>query len=129
VSPVKSLLCKSRSEGACGLGVSVASFVCMRLANTVDQNYIVGLLPESMSEMVDILPTLPRGHLLAVGQASKMPVRLKVEEIEDESRRPDSYDPKYGEKWKAEISSRSIPEIKEVCDLWIRSQRPGADEK
>ncbi len=105
------------------------SFLCMRLANTVDQNYIIGLLPESMSEMVDILPALPRGHLLAVGQASKMPVRLKVDEIEDESRRPDSDDPKYGEKWKDEIESRSIPDIETVCDLWIRSQRPGANNE
>ena len=105
------------------------SFLCMRLANTVDQSYIVGLLPESMSEMVDILPALPQGHLLAVGQASKMPVRLKVDEIGDKSRRPDSDDPKYGEKWKDEIESRNIPDIETICDLWIRSQRPGADNE
>ena len=105
------------------------SFLCMRLANTVDQNYIVGLLPESMSEMVDILPALPQGHLLAVGQASKMPVRLKVDRIQDSSSKPDSDDPKYGEKWKAQIESRNIPNIDNVCDLWIRSQRPGADKE
>lgn len=103
------------------------SFLCMRLANTVDKNYIVGLLPESMSEMVDILPVLPQGHLLAVGQASKMPVRMVVTEIKDRNRRPDSDDPPFGEKWRGEIASRDNPNINDVCENWIRSRRPGAE--
>jgi hypothetical protein len=105
------------------------TFVCMRLANAVDKRYIVGLLPDSMSEMVDILPVLPRGHALCVGQASKLPVRMRVTEIEDSERRPYSDDPPFGRMWKKDIGGRESPDICSVCDNWIRSKRPGRKEK
>jgi len=73
------------------------TFLCMRLANSVDKNHILSLLPDSMSNLVDILPILPRGHILAVGQATKMPVRT--------------------------IVKRSIPDIKKICNMWIRSEK------
>lgn len=105
------------------------TFLCMRLANSVDKNHILSLLPDSMSSMVDILPILPRGHVLAVGQATKMPIRISVSKIFDESHKPDSDDPPFGEKWNVTIEERSIPNIEEVCSKWIRSEKPDSDAK
>ena len=103
------------------------TFLCMRLANSVDKNHILSLLPDSMSTMVDILPILPRGHVLAVGQATKMPIRISVSKIFDESHKPDSDDPPFGEKWNVKIEERSIPNIEEVCNKWIRSEKLDSD--
>lgn len=106
-----------------------STFLCMRLANSVDKNHILSLLPDSMSTMVDILPILPRGHVLAVGQATKMPIRISVSKIFDECHKPDSDDPPFGEKWKAEIKKRCVPNIEGVCKKWIRSEKPDSDSK
>jgi hypothetical protein len=105
------------------------TFLCMRLANSVDKNHILSLLPDSMSSMVDILPILPRGHVLAVGQATKMPIRLSVTKIDNDAHKPDSDDPPFGEKWNVKIEERSIPNIEEVCNKWIRSEKPDSDAK
>jgi hypothetical protein len=82
-----------------------------------------------MSSMVDILPILPRGHVLAVGQATKMPIRISVSKIFDESHKPDSDDPPFGEKWKVKIEERCVPNIEEICNKWIRSEKPDPDAK
>jgi len=99
------------------------TFLCMRLANQVDKNYIINLLPDSMSEMIDILPVLPQGQLLAVGQASKMLVRISVDKIEDENKKPDSDNPKFGENWKNPLEQRKTPNIEDICKTWISSQK------
>jgi hypothetical protein len=103
------------------------TFLCMRLTNTIDKRYVESLLPDSMSEMVDVLPVLPQGHVLAVGQATKMPVRIKVAPIVEKERRPNSDDPPFGAKWKKKIEDRENPDIPTVCDNWIRSKRPGTN--
>jgi len=81
------------------------------------------------TSMVDILPILPRGHVLAVGQATKMPIRLSVTKIDNDAHKPDSDDPPFGEKWNVKIEERSIPNIEEVCNKWIRSEKPDSDVK
>lgn len=103
------------------------TFLCMRLANSVDKNHILSLLPDSMSTMVDILPILPRGHVLAIGQATKMPIRISVSKISNESHKPDSDDPPFGKKWNVKIEERSIPKIEDVCNKWIRSEKLDSD--
>jgi hypothetical protein len=100
------------------------TYLCMRLGNSVDKGYIGSLLPDSMNRLIDILPALPRGHVLAIGQATKMPVRFVVEEIEDKNMCPDSEDPPFGEKWSVEIGKREIPDLGKVCSHWIRSEKP-----
>lgn len=99
------------------------TFLCMRLANSVDKNHILSLLPDSMSNLVDILPILPRGHMLAVGQATKMPVRTIVTKIANSKEEPDSDDPPFGKKWQETMDKRKIPDIKKLCDKWIRSEK------
>lgn len=104
------------------------TFLCMRLANSVDKNHILSLLPDSMSNFIDILPILPRGHILAIGQATKMPVRTIVTKIENENNEPDSDDPQFGEKWSVDITKRNIPNIEKICDMWIRSEKQDIDD-
>lgn len=101
-----------------------STFLCMRLANTADKNHIVALLPDSMQLLTDVLPSLPRGQLIAIGQASKMPVRLVVSPIDVQEHVPNSDDPQFGKHWSLEIGKRKEPDIPAICELWMRSEKP-----
>jgi DNA helicase HerA-like ATPase len=98
----------------------------MRLSNRVDKGYVVSLLPESLGRLVDVLPALPRGQLVALGLASNMPVRVAVSTIGDACCTPRSGDPEFGAHWGKPIDQRAQPDIEKICDLWIRSQKPDA---
>jgi hypothetical protein len=64
---------------------------------------------------------------MAIGLASKMPVRFAVGAINDERRVPDSGDPEFGKHWNKSIEQRSEPDIVKICDYWIRSEKPKPD--
>lgn len=104
------------------------TFLCMRLANTADKNHVVALLPDSMKMLTHVLPALPRGQVIAIGLASKMPVRLEVSAIGDKKRVPNSGDPEFGRHWSAKIGQRKEPDIAKICDYWIRSEKPKPNE-
>lgn len=96
----------------------------MRLANTTEKNHVLALLPDSMQMLTDVLPSLPRGQVIAIGQASKMPVRFEVSTIEDKDRVPNSGDPEFGKHWSEKIGQRKEPDIANICNYWIRSEKP-----
>jgi hypothetical protein len=99
------------------------TFLCMRLANTTDKNHILALLPDSMQMLTDVLPSLPRGQVIAIGQASKMPVRFGVSMITDNDKIPNSADPEFGKHWSEKIGERKEPDIAKICELWISSKK------
>jgi DNA helicase HerA-like ATPase len=99
----------------------------MRLANTTDKNHIVALLPDSMQMLTDVLPSLPRGQAIALGLASKMPVRLAVTPIIAKSQVPNSGDPEFGKHWTKKMEQRQEPDIEKICEFWIRSEKPKPD--
>jgi hypothetical protein len=103
------------------------TFLCMRLANTADKNHVLALLPDSMQMLTSVLPSLPRGQVIAIGQASKMPVRFEVSPIEENDRVPNSGDPEFGKHWGKKIEQRKEPDITKICDYWIRSEKPKPD--
>ena len=105
------------------------TFLCMRLANNTDKNHIVALLPDSMQMLTDVLPALPRGHVIAIGQASKMPVRLAVSAIKEEKRLPNSGDPEFGKHWNRKMEQRKEPDIAKICNYWVRSEKPKPDSE
>ena len=101
----------------------------MRLANTADKNHVLALLPDSMQMLTSVLPSLPRGQVIAIGQASKMPVRLEVSPIAEKDRVPNSGDPEFGKHWGQKIGQRKEPDIATICNYWIRSEKPKPDAK
>jgi len=105
------------------------TFLCMRLANTADKNHVLALLPDSMQMLTSVLPSLPRGQVIAIGQASKMPVRLEVSPIAQKDRVPNSGDPEFGKHWSQKIGQRKEPDIATICNYWIRSEKPKPDAK
>jgi DNA helicase HerA-like ATPase len=56
-----------------------SNFVAMRLSNPDDQAYIGKLVPESMTDLLDVIPALKQGEGLVLGDACILPLRTKLD--------------------------------------------------
>ncbi len=56
-----------------------SNFVAMRLSNPDDQAYVAKLVPESMGDLLDIIPALKQGEGLLLGDACILPLRTKID--------------------------------------------------
>jgi len=85
------------------------NFVAMRLTNPDDQNYVKKLLPDSLTDLTNYLPTLQSGEALIMGESIILPSLVKINFPEKE---PKSTDIKYldiwKEKWKDDVNFQGI---------------------
>lgn len=74
----------------------VGTFIALRLTNSGDQSIVKNSAPDNLNSLIELLPSLRTGEAIIVGEAIKIPsrVRLKLNEP-----RPTSDDPKLVEKW------------------------------
>ncbi|MCF6276355.1 MAG: ATP-binding protein [Candidatus Magasanikbacteria bacterium] len=77
------------------------NFIAMRLTNPTDQNYVKRLLPDTLGNLIDNLPSLQSGEGLLLGESIIMPSLVKIEKC-DNDKQPSSNDVKYLETWKEE---------------------------
>ncbi len=77
------------------------SFVVMRLTNPEDQYYVKRLLPDTLGNLTDTLPSLQSGEALLIGESIVIPSLVKINKCDDEIK-PSSNDIKYIEVWKRE---------------------------
>lgn len=75
------------------------NFIAMRLTNPTDQNYVKRLLPDTLGNLIDNLPSLQAGEGLLLGESIIMPSLVKIEKC-DRDKQPSSNDVKYLETWK-----------------------------
>ena len=75
------------------------NFIAMRLTNPTDQNYVKRLLPDTLGNLIDNLPSLQSGEGLLLGESIIMPSLVKIEKC-DKDKQPSSNDVKYLETWK-----------------------------
>jgi DNA helicase HerA-like ATPase len=93
------------------------TFLCLRITNPNDQNYIRGLAPEAERNLIDILSGLGRGECLALGEAVPIPTRLKFYKPVPP---PNSDDIDFYEKWKDGLEDVDVAEI---VKRWRRQER------
>ena len=74
------------------------TFMLHRIVSKIDQEYVKRLLPDSLGEIMDELPSLPSRYAFLLGYASSMPKLIKINEL-PEDERPSSADPKIWEYW------------------------------
>lgn len=86
------------------------NFIAMRLLNPNDQNYVRNLVPDSMANITDILPTLQQGEAIIIGDAVAVPVRAMIDMA---SPQPASSDIKFFEKWEHKESSTDVSKVVE----------------
>lgn len=91
-----------------------SNFLAMRLTNPSDQSYVSRLLPDTLGNLCDKLPTLGAGEALLIGEAVVMPSLVKVGRC---SPTPSSTDIPYFQLWKEEWKNLDFPEIKKT---WLK---------
>ena len=93
------------------------NFVAMRLLNPNDQAYVRKLVPDTLSNLIDILPTLQQGEAFIIGDAAAIPTRVMIDPPKPF---PASSDIKFFEKWqKRDMQTK----VAEVVDNWWKQLR------
>lgn len=88
------------------------NFITMRLTNPNDQNYVKRLLPDTMGQLIDKMPTLKSGECLLIGDSVVIPSIVKIGECNP---KPSSSDIPYLELWKREWIDL---DIQSIVDYW-----------
>jgi DNA helicase HerA-like ATPase len=74
----------------------VGTFIALRLTNSGDQSIVKSSAPDNLISLIDLLPSLRTGEAIVVGEAIKIPSRVR---IRLNIPRPASDDPKLVEGW------------------------------
>ena len=85
------------------------NFIAMRLTNPNDQNYVKKLLPDTLGNIIDELPTLRAGEALLLGEAVVLPSIVQIEKCD---LAPSSNDIPYWNLWKEEWKNLNFEELK-----------------
>ena len=88
------------------------NFLALRLTNPTDQNYVKRLLPDTLGNIVDKMPSLKAGECLLIGDAVVLPSIVQVQKCDPE---PSSKDIPYWKLWKEEWHDLDIDSLK---DIW-----------
>ncbi len=94
-----------------------SSYICLRITNTDDQNYIRSLVPESEGDLAGVLASLGRGEALVLGEATPIPTRVQVYRPNPE---PRSNDVDYYIGWREGLQDLDVDKI---VDLWRTQTR------
>ncbi len=73
-----------------------SSFICLRISNPDDQEYVRSMVPEAARGTFAALTSLSKGEAVALGEAVPMPVRIRVDMPDPP---PNSTDIDYAGKW------------------------------
>jgi DNA helicase HerA-like ATPase len=85
------------------------NFIAMRLTNPNDQNYVKKLLPDTLGNIIDELPTLRAGEALLLGESVILPSIVQIEKCD---LAPSSNDIPYWKLWKDEWKNLNFEELK-----------------
>ena len=75
----------------------VGTFIALRLTNSSDQSIVKASAPDNLISLIDLLPSLRTGEALVIGEAVKIPSRVRIPLM---TPRPTSEDPKLVECWR-----------------------------
>ena len=85
------------------------NFLALRLTNPTDQNYVKKLLPDTMGNLIDKMPTLKAGEGLLIGDAVIIPSVVQVDMCNP---KPASADVQFWQLWKKEWQELDFTKIK-----------------
>ncbi len=89
------------------------NFVAMRLLNPNDQTYVRKLVPDAMSGLIDVLPTLSQGEAFIIGDAVPVPARAIIDMPVPP---PASGDIKFFTKWQKKGTATNVTDV--VNNWW-----------
>jgi len=94
-----------------------STFVCLRIANPDDQDYVRAMVPDAARGTFAALTSLSRGEAIAMGEAVPMPVRFQVTMPEPP---PNSPSIDYSTYWQEEDIEIDVDDL---VDRWHRQAR------
>ncbi|MCI0470086.1 MAG: ATP-binding protein [Candidatus Aminicenantes bacterium] len=93
------------------------SLIALRMTNRGDRGHVAAAVQDELHGIIDLLPSLKTGEGIIMGEAVKIPSRVKFAKI---ARAPKSSDPLVSIKWREERPDNS--EFEKAVYLW-RSQK------
>ncbi len=102
------------------------SWLVLRLTNSEDQSYVLKFLPDSLTSLGKILPSLRRREAIFIGQAASIPSRILINELRKEQL-PQSNDISFVDGWSSPPIEKD--KIQQVADRWriqLRGEFEGA---
>ena len=93
------------------------TFICLRITNPDDQEYVRKLVPEAERDLVNILAGMRRGEALVLGEATPMPTRVQ---LDTPSPTPHSNDVDFFKYWTEGLEDLDVSAI---VDRWRRQTR------
>jgi DNA helicase HerA-like ATPase len=93
------------------------NYLCLRISNADDQEYVRRLLPEGAKNLADRLASLRRGEVLAVGDAALLPTRIQVDRPDPP---PSSSDAPFSQSW---MEGPEDLDVADIIDRWWRQVR------
>jgi DNA helicase HerA-like ATPase len=90
------------------------TYVCLRVTNPDDQDYIRKLVPEGESDLMDILTSLDRGEAMILGEAIPLPTRCQFFKPDPT---PNSHDADFHTGWRTGPDDLDMDAI---VDRWRR---------
>lgn len=93
------------------------SWIVLRLTNSRDQEHVNRFLPDNLSGLTRILPSLTRREAIFIGEAAVLPSRIKIRELEV-NQLPNSSDISFVSGWKNELLE--CCKLNEVVQRWTR---------
>ncbi|WP_332238676.1 ATP-binding protein [Sporolactobacillus sp. KGMB 08714] len=85
------------------------NFIAMRLTNPNDQSYVRKLLPNTLGNLIDKMPSLRAGEALLIGESVVLPSIVQINEC---LMPPSSSDIPFWKLWKKEWKNIDIPNLK-----------------
>jgi len=94
-----------------------SSYICLRISNPDDQEYVRSLVPDSARGILEALPSLAQGEAIAAGEAVPMPMRFHVTMP---SPPPNAQSIEYGNMW---ARGPEETDVERIVDAWRRQRR------
>lgn len=87
------------------------NFIAMRLTNPNDQGYVKKLLPDTLGNLIEKLPSLSAGEAILIGESIVMPSVVQIDECVDNP--PSSSDIPYWKLWKEEWKALDFEQLRQ----------------
>ena len=94
-----------------------STFVCLRITNPDDQEYVRALVPDAARGILEALTSLAQGEAIATGEGVAMPVRFKVTMPDPP---PNAQDIEYAGMWS---KGPQDTDVEHIVDCWRRQRR------
>lgn len=93
------------------------TFVCLRLTNPDDQDYVRDLVPEAEADFIDVLSSLSQGEAMIMGLAVPLPTRVQLFKPDPA---PNSSSVDFFRHW---VTGPADLDIDDIVDRWRRQDR------